>query len=217
MTTIRLPNTPFSFSRFSTFYVVLFIALAAAAGVVVYSSHSSTKRYNTISTAAVDRLNVLLGLREEADATQLATLRMIFNTEPGDVQNEQMTIREIHARYRNNWNAYQRLIDPLGAQAGTSSLLYFRRQDCAARDRLLELSDMGPALNDSAINLYYTLQKPAYERYQQSIEVLSDHVNRQIRLELAGTDQFVATSSALVNALLIASFGIMLVGGALIV
>jgi signal transduction histidine kinase len=154
-------------------------------------------------------------VRQEADATQLATLRMIFNTETGDVQREQMNIREIGTRFSGNGKACRELSNQyLGADI--VSLPDCRRNDSLAREQLIDLSDKGKTFNDSAINLYYLTQKPAYERYQQSIEMLSERVNQQIRLELSTADQFVSHSSAMVNTLLAGSFLIMVLGGTLL-
>lgn len=216
MRTIRIFNTPFRFSRLSTFYLMLFVALAAAAGVVIYSSRTSISKYNSISTTAVSHLNVLQGIRQEADAMQLATLRMVFNTERGDVEREQMNIREMRKHFQENWAAFQHGLGQSPSSA-TRTFVDWRYRDSVARQHLIGLSDKGAVFNDSAIRFYYTVQQPIYEQYQQSIETLNLEANHNIHAELAGTDQFVSSSSTLINCLLMASFAIMLLGGRLLI
>lgn len=216
MTVKRLPKTPLTIGRMGAFYLILFGALATAAGVVIHLSQSGTSRYTEISTKAIRQLNTLAAIRKEADAAQLSTIRMTFNTEACDVAAEQTTIWELQYVYAGTWQDYNRFISHAANQNDVDSLIFYHDADKKARATLIELAEKGPEANIQAVRYYYEHQKPVYERYGDKISAVTLDVNRRIQQELRDTNAFVKRSSTLIYALLLLSFCIMVAGGLLI-
>lgn len=201
---------------FSFFYLLLFTSLATAAGMVLITSRESVSRYTDITQQTVNEYTTLLNLKHEAVETQMAMLRLIFNTEPGDVQYELEFMDTVRTRYDRSWNELSSLSAQSAVKPAFDSLAKYRRINEAARELVLYHSLQGPSSQGKAIHLYYSVQKPAYDAYQQRLEVMSQQMSDMSRQGLRETGVMVRSSSREVNWLLFFSFLIMIAGGMLI-
>lgn len=198
------------------FYLLLFAALATAAFFVLSASKTSIRNSNEVA-GTIRKYNLLLRINQQADELQMATLRIIFNPEEGDVEKELEYKQLLELDYEKSWEELSHLSCNEISKESFTALLEFKNRAETARRNLTAYATDAKKGQDAAIDLYYNVEKPQYEAYQHEIKNTSLFIKKSIDEQLSRTNAYVRDSSGIVNSLLVFSFIIMVIGGLLII
>ena len=200
----------------SAFYFLLLVTVTVSAVFVIRTSRSGIRKYNDLIESTLNISHTLLDMRQEVAEQQAASVRMIFNTETEDVNMELDRIDRMKKSYADAWREGLQWMTVHGHDSLVQSLLLHRKEYERETERMLKSNRVGSRFNDEAINLYYTTELPAYERYNQAITSASVYINKNINVRVDDVNRGVLDGSIRVDILLGTCFLIM-VGGIAVV
>lgn len=203
-------------SAVAIFYFLLFITLFSVTSLVVETSNSGIGSYNAIARESVDDLGGLFALQQHADAIQMSSLRLIFNTEEDDMVLEKKTIDSLQDSYSACWEKITAHPRSVVDQRFYDSLALLHQRDLAARDVLIREAFRDATSNSGAVSFYYSTQKAVYDAYLQFLVRRSTDENRQLAAGMVTTESIVRAASQKIKGLLFLSF-LILVGGSVAV
>ena len=199
----------------AVFYIVLVFSLSIAAVLVVRTSRSGITEYNKLTEQSIRSSNILLNIRQEADETQASVVRMIFNTEQGDVLEEMENIQFIQQQHKYSWLSCEAWLKESTLSGLYDTLIINKNHYLDVTTQLLNKT----ASNDDnikAIDYYYSSQMAAYTSYQESIQYVANRISRQIENNMYMTNAAVASGSNNVNFWLLVSLLVMVAGSVII-